>query len=260
MIAELIHKYPNGRVKFAVKDITPAVANTLRRCVLDHVPTMAIEDVEFSKNSSVLYDEVIAHRLGLLPLRTDLKAYNLPEECSCGAVGCSKCTLKLTLKVKGPCTAYAEDLKSKDPKVKPVYPKTPITKLLKGQELELEATAILGRGKQHAKFSPGLLWYQYKPKITVNNEHPKFADFKEKFPPQVFKDNKIDKKLMEELDLVDACDSVNEEIVKVEYDSSAIVFYVEPWGQLTPKEMLTAAIDEFQTILKQFEESFDKAH
>ncbi len=144
-----------GKVSFIIKDTTPAFANTLRRIIVDEVPTMAVEEVEFRKNNSISYDEMIAHRIGLIPLTTDLKSYNLPEKCKCDGEGCARCQLKLTLKAtKGSGVVYASELKSKDPKVKPVYPKMPIVKLLKGQSLELEATAVLGKGKDHAKWQP----------------------------------------------------------------------------------------------------------
>ena len=68
-----------GKLSFILRDSNPVFANTLRRLMIDEVPTMAIDDVEFSKNNSILYDEMIAHRLGLIPLKTDLKSYNLPE-------------------------------------------------------------------------------------------------------------------------------------------------------------------------------------
>ena len=147
------------KVSFIIKDETPAFANTLRRIMTDEVPTMAIEEVEFRKNNSIMYDEMVAHRLGLVPLTTDIKSYNLPEKCKCDGEGCARCQLKLTLKVpKGSGTVYASELKSKDSAVKPVYPKMPIVKLLKGQSLELEATAVLGKGGMHAKWSPCLAY------------------------------------------------------------------------------------------------------
>ena len=112
---------------------------------------------------------MIAHRLGLLSLTTDLKSYNLTKKCKCKGEGCARCQLKLTLKAKGPATVYASEIKSKDAAVKPVFPKTPIVKLLKGQDLELEATAVLGTGKEHMKWSPGLVYYKYKPSIEIGN-------------------------------------------------------------------------------------------
>ena len=126
-----------GKVSFILKDSTPAFANTLRRLMIDDVPAMAIEDVEFQKNNSILYDEMIAHRLGLVPLKTDLKSYNLPDKCKCEGKGCNRCQLKMVLRAtKGSGVVYASEIKSKDPAVKPVFPNMPIVKLLKGQTLD----------------------------------------------------------------------------------------------------------------------------
>jgi DNA-directed RNA polymerase subunit D len=152
---------------FVLEGATPTMANTLRRLILEHVPTMAIEKVEFTKNNSAMYDEVSAHRLGLIPLTTDLKGYNLPWKCTCEGNGCPRCEAHLTLSMKGPGTVYASDLQSKDPKIKPVYPKMILAKLLKGQELEFDAIASLGTGKMHMKWSPGHVWYKYKPSVEI---------------------------------------------------------------------------------------------
>jgi len=252
MEVRLLEKEKDNKISFIVKVITPTWANLLRRYMMEEVPVMAIEDVEFRKNNSILYDEIIAHRLGLIPLKTDLKSYYLPEKCKCNGKGCARCTLKMTLTAKGPCTVYASEIKSKDPKVKPVYPNIPIVKLLKGQDIELEATAILGKGKEHVKWSPGIVWYTFKPKITVNNNHPDFEAYKDKYPPQVFKNGKIDKLLIEEKNLVDACDGVNKNIVSIEYDDTSFIFHVESWGQLSCKEMVLQALDIFQEELDEF--------
>jgi DNA-directed RNA polymerase subunit D len=147
-------------IKFSVEGISQSLASALRRVMLSEVPTMAIEWVDFKKNDSALNDEIIAHRLGLIPLTFDRKIYNLPSECSCNGKGCSRCQVKLLLKKKGPCTVYAEDLKSTDENVKPVYPKIPIVELLEGQELQLEATAQLGIGREHAKWQAAVVGYE----------------------------------------------------------------------------------------------------
>lgn len=248
-----------GRITFLMKNASPALANAFRRVIMELVPTMAVEEVEFVDNSSVLYDEIIAHRLGLIPLKTDLKAYAIKKECKCGGEGCARCTLKLSLKAKGPALVTAASLKSKDPKVKPVFPETPIVKLLKGQNLELVATAVLGTGKQHAKFSPGLVWYTYEPNITVNNDSPKLAECKTKFPPQVFDERgRIDKKKIVELGLVDACDGVCPEVVKVDYNKNNFLFSIEPWGQLSPAEIVGVAAEKFSESLTDFEDKIKK--
>ena len=149
-----------NRLTFSLKGTDTAYANTIRRIMGFEVPVMSIDDVEFRKNTSILYDEVLAHRLGLIPLSTDLKAYNMISECKCKGAGCASCTVKLILKAQGPGMVYASDIKSKDPEIKPIYGKMPIVKLLEGQEVEFEATAILGQGREHSKFCPGLVFYK----------------------------------------------------------------------------------------------------
>ena len=253
-----------NKISFILKDATPSFANALRRIMIEEVMTMAIEDVEFRKNSSILYDEIIAHRLGLIPLITDLKSYNLPNECKCEGKGCARCQLKLTLKARGPCTVYASDLKSKDPAIKPVYPKMPIVKLLKGQSLELEATACLGQGKVHMKWSPGLIYYKLKPIIEIDDKKcdgcglcveqcpTKTLELKNN-KAVVVKDNLLDCHLCE------ACkDNCSKKAIDVK-SSNYFIFYVESWGQLDAKKIVQEAIKLFKLQLDNFSEDIKKA-
>ena len=143
------------KIIFIVHGINHSIANAIRRSVLE-IPTMAIEFVEFYKNDSALYDEVLAHRLGLIPLRAP-KTFFFREECNCKGKGCAQCTAIFKLKARGPGTVYSSELKGKSAEV--VYKEMPITILAKDQELELVAEAILGIGKNHAKFTPELLWF-----------------------------------------------------------------------------------------------------
>lgn len=158
---KLANKQSKGnKLSFEISDGDGWYVNTLRRLVMNETPIMAIESVEITKNDSILYDEIIAHRLGLLPLQTDLGGYVLAtseEMEKQDFLAQSSC--KLTLKAKGPGIVYAKDLKSKDPKVVPVYPETPIVKLHDDQELEMEATAVLGKGKEHVKWSAGHAYF-----------------------------------------------------------------------------------------------------
>ncbi len=241
-----------NRVTFLVKDSTPCYVNSIRRIILDEVPTMAIEEVNIHKNNSCLYDEILALRLGLIPLKTDLSSYELPETEADIKERNAKCTLKLTLKAKGPGYVYAKDFVSQDPKVSAFYSETPIVKLLKGQELELEVIAILGKGKEHAKWAPGYVYYSFEPTIKVNNNSKLFDEFKAHFPPQVFKGGKIDKDLIIKKGLIDACAGVCEDIVKVEYNDKNFIVSLESWGQLTFKEILTTAVDKLNERLDDF--------
>ncbi len=256
---EVLSKDKN-HVSFLLSDASAAVANTLRRLIMEHVPTLAIEDVEFAKNSSALYDEIIAHRLGLVALKTDLETYNTKESCKCKGEGCARCQAVLTLKAKGPCTVYAGDFESKDPKVKAVYPKTPLVKLLKGQELELIATAKLGFSSEHVKWGCGLVWYKHKPLIEINekkNTNPEACA--QSCPVSVFdvKDDKlvINKQNHLKCHLCMACvDVAANNSVQVQKSPSDFVFYLEPWGQLSPQEIIQTAVQSFQDMLKAVEE------
>lgn len=249
-----VHENTNEKVTFTLSGVTTAYANTLRRLMLGEVPTMAVEEVTIDKNDSVLYDEIIAHRLGLVVLKTDLDSYVMTSVCKCKGAGCPQCQLKLSLKAEGPRVVYAKDLVSKDPSVVPVYPDTIIVKLLDGQQLQLEATAILGTGKEHAKWSPGLVWYTNEAVIKVNNKHKDFAEFKKQYPPQVFdKKGEIDASLINTPQLVDACVDVNPEIVNITFNKDSFEFSVESFGALKPKDIVERALEVYEGQIKSFE-------
>jgi len=242
---------------YLISETKPEVINAIRRAIISEVPVLAIEDVFISKNSSALYDEILAHRLGLIPLTTP-DTYVLPEVCKCKGKGCARCTVKFTLKAKGPGMVYARELKSTDPAVKPVYEDMPIVYLDEGQEVELEASAVLGRGKDHAKWSGALAYYKYYPKIKIDQskiKEPKKCV--ESCPRGILKLNgnkvEVDKNKLLECDLCGACSEVCEGI-SVEGDESKFVFTVESWGQKDPSKMFQEAIN----ILKENLETIKK--
>jgi DNA-directed RNA polymerase subunit D len=144
--------------RFLIEGVDVAFTNALRRTMISEVPCMAIDDIFIFDNSSVVPDEVLAHRMGLLPLRTDLDSYVIPEKCECGSdLGCSLCRVVLTLDVEadvGNRTVTSGDLISEDPKIVPTSPDVPLAKLAPGQAIRLEAYARLGTGKVHAKWQP----------------------------------------------------------------------------------------------------------
>ena len=257
-IQQVDYDKDKGKLSFIARDTVPDYANALRRIMIEEVPVMAIEDVELRENSSILYDEIIAHRLGLISLTTDLKSYTLPASCKCEGKGCARCQVKLILKAKGPGSVYASELKSKDHAIKPVFTKTPIVKLLKGQSLELEATASLGQGKEHMKWSPCHVYYMNYPKITIKNDKELLSKYGDRFPPQIFtKDGNIDRNLINTPQLVDAVDGIAPEFITVERQTNDFMFYMESWGQLSCKDIVKQAAkilgdqcDEFVELVK----------
>jgi DNA-directed RNA polymerase subunit D len=259
MEVRFLEKSKDGmKMSFLIRGVTPAFANTLRRTIVEEVPTMAIEDVEFRKNSSVLYDEMVSHRLGLIPLKTDLKSYTLPELCKCKGEGCARCRVALTLKVNATGVVYAENIKSKDSAITPVNDKMPITKLSKGQSLEFEAYAVLGKGKVHAKWSPGHVYYYNEPKITVNNEDKLIKENSSKYPPLIFdKSGKVDRNLINTPALIDACEGISK-LIEVERKDDSYVFVVESFGQLTPKAMVIEAVNQINIQFDELTELMKK--
>ena len=132
--------------------------NAIRRISISEVPTLAIDDVVILENSSVMHDEAIAHRLGLVPLLTNLDRFVMPHECDCkSTLGCSKCRVLLVLdseaneKTK---VVTSGELVSEDEHIKPVSKDIPIITLAPGQKLKFEAYARLGIGRDHAKWQP----------------------------------------------------------------------------------------------------------
>ncbi len=249
------------KLVFLLKGVNYTIANTLRRIMLVEVPTIAIDEVEFHKNSSALYDEIIAHRLGLVPLKTDLKAYKFKESCTCKGEGCVKCQVTFTLTKKGPCTVYASDLKSSDPKIVPAYPEMPIVKLLEGQELELEATARLGTGREHIKFSPGLAFYRAYPIIKISQDCNGCKKCVEKCPKKVLeiKDKKVKVVNLEACDLCEACvEACPKKAITVKANENDFIFTIESFGQLTPKEILLEAFNVLDKKLDDFSKAIKK--
>jgi DNA-directed RNA polymerase subunit D len=154
---KVLEEAPNA-VILQFEGLDRSYANAVRRFCIAEVPAMAIDDVVILENSSVLYDEILAHRLGMVPVKTDLERYNLPEDCDCGnPLGCHKCRVLFVLDAKGKdkvSTVYSGDLVSEDREVRPVSESIPLVKLAQGQSVKLEAYARLGKGKEHAKWQP----------------------------------------------------------------------------------------------------------
>jgi len=160
-------------VRFLLNGSDVAFANALRRTMVAEVPCMIIDDIFIFDNSSVLPDETLAHRVGLIPLTTDLDSYVLPERCTCDSeLGCSLCRVVLTLDIEAneePRVVYSGDLASEDPVVVPTPPDIPIIKLAPGQVVRFEAYARLGRGKMHAKWQPvSMCVYQHLADIEID--------------------------------------------------------------------------------------------
>lgn len=146
------------RVVIKFNNISRQYINAIRRIAISEVPTLAVDDVVILENSSVMHDEAVAHRLGLIPLRTELDRFVMPQECDCqSTLGCSKCRVLLVLDSEAMAKTKivtSGELLSEDEFVKPVSKDIPIVVLAPSQKLKFEAYARLGVGKDHAKWQP----------------------------------------------------------------------------------------------------------
>jgi len=140
-----------------LKGVPLQYANALRRICLNGVPVFAIDTVDIIENTSVLADEGLAHRLALIPIKTDLSRFVEPSKCECKSeTGCSNCRVMLVLDSGDSDTTrtvLSSELTSEDEDVKPVSEKIPIVELAPGQRVKVEAYARLGRGSEHAKWN-----------------------------------------------------------------------------------------------------------
>ena len=243
-------------LRFILRESFPAFANGLRRAMLAEVPVMAIEDVIFVENNSVMFDEILAHRLGLIPLKTDLDAYVLREECDCKSdLGCEKCTASFILEAEATdqtITIYSGDLKPASD-VAPTSDKIPIVKLAQGQKIKLEAYARLGRGSEHAKWqAASIAAYRYLPKVTLRSENlSNPEDVIRCCPTRVFASDPNRKIFVKnELDCILCMACVEQAVpseqrkgspIEVKGDDTTFVFQIESTGALPPRTIVREA-------------------
>ncbi len=253
----------NTEATVLVEDVTAAFANALRRAMMIEIPTMAIEWVDFVKNDSALADELLANRLGQVPLTFDRQAYDLQSECKCEDKGCSRCQVKLTLSKKGPCMVYSEDLNCRSKDVKPVFDKIPIVELFENQEVQLEAVAMLGTGMEHAKWQAAVVGYSNVPNISIDSKAckgEKCAKCVAKCVKGVLRSGSAIKitdpmKCSMCLQCVDNCP---EGAIKVGPDENRFIFNIESVSALTPEEIVIEAKNALEKKVKEFEKGLRK--
>src|SRR3990170_5037728 len=158
------------KIRFVLSGVSSAFANALRRSILSELPVLAIDDVNIYDNTSVLFDEQLALRLGLIPLKADAAKYNRTQDCSCSGQGCALCQVSLTLSAEGPKVVYSGDMVSTDPDVRPAEVTIPIVELKEKHKVVVESIARLGTGRQHAKWQAGIAsGYKNMPIVTIED-------------------------------------------------------------------------------------------
>jgi len=243
-------------IKFLLEDSNPQFANALRRIMISEIPILAIKSVDFSSNDSVLYNEIIAHRLGLIPLVFNPKDFHFMEEHEDGKT-CSMCEVVFAINKKGSGMVYSKDMKSSNPDVKPLYDDIPIVELFEDQKLKLEASASLGLGKDHARHQAAIAHYRYYPTAKLTGKINNPQEVMKSCPKNALKieDNKVSVTL--DCDLSQECVKAAkpEGVLEIKGDSTKFIFNVESVSGLKPEDIVFESID----VLKEKVKEFDKA-
>lgn len=235
-----IVKKTNEKLVFASK-IGESLANAIRRTV-GMIPIMAVDELEIERNDSPLYDETLAHRVGLVPLK-------MPK----GAKEDSVEKLKLVSKRHG--YVYSKDIKGD---VEVVYGEIPLTLLAEEQEVKATCIAKVGKGIDHAKFMPGLFTYRVISEITLSKKHK--DAIASAFPENSIKEkgDMITVKDDQEKTITDFCEGLcqrSKEECEVK-DTKELMITIESFGQISAEEIFKQATKILKDELKALSKSF----
>lgn len=226
-------------MSFTLSQTDLSVANALRRVLLAEIPVLAIDMVFYQSNTSVLCDEYLAHRLGLIPLvSANFDQFKFTRDCNC-SLYCPECSVELELNVA--CTADRRDVTTRDLRtsrtdVVPYFasdsdPGILLVKLAQGQELKLKAIAKKGVSKEHAKFSAvSAVGFEYDPDNKMKHTTLWVEEDVEKEWP---------KSTHSQSDKYPSPDSPIDPLAKPE----TFYFTLETVGNLKPEEALVAALE-----------------
>ena len=231
------------KAELKIEDTKPYFINSLRRIMLAELPKLAINNVIIYDNTSALFDEIISHRLGLIPIPTDLSLLTFREECVCKGKGCPNCTVRYTLSKEGDGIVVSGDLQPAEKSWTITEDKIPIVKLYGDQRLILEVEAVLGIGRTHAKWqavqAPG-----YRTDVTIDFDKSKEEDLKEfleKIPKDIveLKKGKIELKNIKKLPVLESfMDKEKIDFIKIKRDLTKYIFSFETDGAYSAKDAL----------------------
>ncbi len=239
-----------------IEDIKPYFVNALRRIMISELPKLAVNEVVIYDNTSALFDEIISHRLGLVPIPTDLSLLTFRDECVCKGKGCPNCTVRYTLSKEGEGSVYSGDLLPAEKSWVIKEDKIPIVKLYGDQRLILEVEAVLGRGRDHAKWQ-AIQAPAYRMEPIIEFDKTKLDDVKEfitKLPEDLvsIKGDKLILKDITKLPIIESYISKeNIDYITIKRDPTKFLFHFETDGSFTAKDAILESVNILQ---KKYEE------
>jgi len=239
-----------------IEDTKPYFINSLRRVMLSELPKLAVDDIVIYDNTSALFDEIISHRLSLIPIPTDLSLLTFRTDCVCKGKGCPNCTVRYTLSKEGEGTVFSGDLQPAEKSWAIKEDKIPIVELYGDQRLILEVEAILGRGRDHAKWQ-AVLAPGYRMETTIGFDKKRLDDVKEfldKIPEDIadIKGDKIILKNSKKLAIFQYhMEKENVDFITISKDPTNVTFSFETDGSFTTKD---AMIESMKILEKKYNE------
>jgi DNA-directed RNA polymerase subunit D len=239
------------KIKFLLSDVTAAFANGIRRACMSEVPVLAIDEITLYDNTSVLFDEQLSLRIGLVPLQAeDLDTYSQPEDCQCAGEGCPGCRVDFALSAEGPGTVYSSDIKFTDPTVKPAFESIPLVILGEGEKLVMEGFATKKVGRDHSKWHAGTLCgYKNLPEIAIVEACTGCKKCVEVCPRKILilEDGKAKARNIEECSLCKLCvEECESEAIAVTPILDSFVVTIESCGSMPSREQVARASEEIK--------------
>ncbi|MDO8428425.1 MAG: DNA-directed RNA polymerase subunit D [Candidatus Diapherotrites archaeon] len=236
----------NGILKLLIKDLDLGYMNAIRRTVMEEIPVLAMETIRIYENNSIIFDEFLAHRLGMLPIISDVKEYKKGD------------IAKFMVDKKGPCTVYSQDIIPVDPKTEIATKNIPLTKLKEGQSVKMEMDALAGTGKMHTKFQPGIVAYTQLPKIKQMKGKPEKVVQAHSTGLLEVKYNKVMAKNAYDWTPSDYEEIMKDSNLEIEFEENSFVVNVETSGAMENIEILNAAIDVLNEKVEEFRKEIAK--
>jgi len=263
------------KAKFKITNSSPEVVNSLRRVLISDIPKMAIDVVEFHlgpikdaegrefESVSPLFDEIVAHRLGLVPIPTDFSMKER-DKCECGGEGCPSCMIGYSLFKTGPCDVYSGDLlplTEGDNTIRVVDDMIPLVRLGEGQAILVYAYAELGTGKKHAKWQVANgVGYKYFPSVKIDaGKCDNGGTCIGICPKHCFAKNGDKVKVVDEESCILCMACADPKVcktgaIKVVGDQTKFIFEFETDGSISAKETLLKGLEILQQKFEDFKD------
>ena len=294
MVKTKVIEESDEKIRILLTDTDRAFVNSIRRSLLSDTPKMAIDTVRFEmgtiemdgevwETTGPLPDEMIAQRLAMLPIPTRHDEFYFQDSCpNCSELvvedrGCPLCTMLFTCKSFGSeegrmvTAGDMNFLGEEHLSIPEKYHTIPITKLFRGQMIEFYATAVMGRARDHAKWSPvcGIAFTpRYIGVINIVSRAKILWDLGLTITAKDFDSNKVGARL-EDIDkvaqLIDDLHHVGEgteecrefkDAVALEEVPREFILSFETDGSMTARVAFEKAIEELSGRFGNIEEDF----